>query len=210
MNFYNEYTDHLLRCDLINKYNLKTLNQIPKIDQIELELPFDQIASTFTKNEKRFDICQIQSFLVWYLFSTFTPNILINKSAEIKSARSIKVIFSKKESIFNFIIFFLVENAAKLRAQNVDFFKHLYFQKQNERLILESKINKKFTAPSQFILAVNAPLRCFDELENLSIKYIKKSDVKKLNVKINFSIRIKPSLFKKNTLKNLPLLWLIK
>jgi len=78
----HNFNNYLINCDLLNKYNIKNINQTPKLKKIVVELPLEELlkASESSSNSEINDDIQIQSFLILYLLSTFIPYIVFKKS----------------------------------------------------------------------------------------------------------------------------------
>ena len=80
----NQKVNHYLStCDLINKYNLKTLYQTPTVKKIVCEVNFkDFLASAeLSTLDQNNSISQIKSYLLLYILLGVLPYVNWNKNA---------------------------------------------------------------------------------------------------------------------------------
>ncbi len=103
-------SNYLLSCDSINKYNLSSVYNTPKISNIVLEFPLKSIIKAFeTKATEDDSLIQIKAFLFLYLFFNNIPFINSNKLKVLKKSDkdnesffALKMIISENNDINNF------------------------------------------------------------------------------------------------------------
>ena len=72
------FNSHLSNCDLINKYLLKSIYTIPKLDSIGINFSLLESLKIFNKKNSvalAKDDVQIHTFLLLYIFSNYFPFI---------------------------------------------------------------------------------------------------------------------------------------
>lgn len=197
------FNDYISKCDLINKYNITSIYDIPQLSKIVLEFSSDDVINSLDiagKKEWDSDL-QVKSFLLLYLLSLNYPFINFNK---IKSTRedskfSIKIILSSKKEIFLFLVSLFHENWNLLVLDDFSFFKfsvnrYIKYMKKNKSFVLNSKI----------------PASSFFELDNFLNKNLLGISSKNLNIKASFLFlnNIGKDKLSLNTIKNIPLFWI--
>ena len=107
--------------DLLNKYNLTSLYNKPKIKKIIIEMSLTEFLNSLDNEQEQgrlneIDV-QIKIFSLFYCWLSVFPfitncksNLLKNKQKESPSYTILKTIFSKNEQIDNFLISIFVEN----------------------------------------------------------------------------------------------------
>ena len=178
---------YLSKCDLINKYNIKTAYKIPKIDSIVLEFPFDELvkASTFSEKEQTNSTFQLKGAILFYIFTNLVPYInynkskfLIKKETNQEFGYSLKIIIKSKESISSFIYMLFVENWSKLVIEDFSLFKKL----DSKNLVVKSETQKKIVIRTSLIG------NSFFEIESFLNQYLPKINPKNLSLKSNFIV----------------------
>ena len=204
-----KYNNYLSNCDLINKYNLKSVYNTPKLDKIILDfnlVDFLNAIDSSSVKEQTDSNTQIKAFIVFYILTEYTSYINFNKSlTAIKKLKISENNYSLKISInnlkeLNFFLFsFFVENWSKLLLED-----YLLFKKQDSLAILEKNhLNKNF------VYSTVVPSNCFFTLDNYFNKTNSGINSKNLNIKINFVFKNLPKIknFQK-LIKNLPYFWI--
>jgi hypothetical protein len=204
-----KYNNYLSNCDLINKYNLKSVYNTPKLDKIILDfnlVDFLNAIDSSSVKEQTDSNTQIKAFIVFYILTEYTSYINFNKSlTAIKKLKISENNYSLKISInnlkeLNFFLFsFFVENWSKLLLED-----YLLFKKQDSLAILEKNhLNKNF------VYSTVVPSNCFFTLDNYFNKTNSGINSKNLNIKINFVFKNTPKIKNfQNLIKNLPYFWI--
>ena len=197
-----KFSEYLANCDLINKYNLKTANHIPKIKKISLELDLKSflLASEISEKNQKHILSQTKAYLLFYILFGFIPQINFNKNTVLKSKisniselhYSLNLAFSTKKEINNFLYSFFVENFSKLTSDGFKIFK-------------KTKINSKTDSLNSFLLSVRIPGNSFSESENFFKGLL---NFKNLNFKLNVLIDKSKLKNNQNVIKNLPFFWI--
>lgn len=204
-----KYNNYLSNCDLINKYNLKSVYDTPKLDKIILDFNLvdflNAIDSSSAKEQTDSNI-QIKAFIVFYILTEYASYINFNKSlTAIKKLKisennySLKISINSFKELDFFLFSFFVENWSKLLLED-----YLLFKKQDSLAILEKKpLNKNF------VYSTVVPSNCFFTLDNYFNKTNSGINSKNLNIKINFVFKNLPKIknFQK-LIKNLPYFWI--
>lgn len=199
----NNYESYISDCDLINKYNIKNVHQIPKLDKIVLELDMKDLLNSYENSSKdqTDSVAQVKAFLILYIFMGLFPYIKASKavssSGRLKTTNlqySLKVVFRKKEEINNFLFSLFVENWQKLSLEDFKLFK-------NERA--KSKVEKTFVLNSLL------PADCFFDINEFLSKSLTGVNSKNLKFRLNFSFNSFIGVKDRNKLiKNLPFFWI--
>lgn len=199
----NNYESYISNCDLINKYNIKNVHQIPKLDKIVLELDMKDLLNSYENSSKdqTDSVAQVKAFLILYIFMGLFPYIKASKavssSGRLKTTNlqySLKVVFRKKEEINNFLFSLFVENWQKLSLEDFKLFK-------NERA--KSKVEKTFVLNSLL------PADCFFDINEFLSKSLTGVNSKNLKFRLNFSFNSFIGVKDRNKLiKNLPFFWI--
>lgn len=200
----NTSTSFLSNCDLINKYNIKSVYSIPKIDKVVINFSLSESLSVFSKKGSAVskEDVQMQSFILLYFLSNFLPYINITKIKNIDDFGkecSLRLIFSSNYQK-NFILKTLfVESWRQLKL--VDDFK--FFKKNNK--------SKSLTCVNSntFLHTISVPISIFSEVEDFLIK--SNQAVKEISIKITFSFSgfsKQKSIYNfENLIKNIPMFW---
>ena len=155
---HNNYESYISNCDLINKYNVKSVHQIPKLDKIVLELDMKDLLNSYeiSSKDQTDSVAQVKAFLILYIFIGLFPYIKASKavssSGRLKTTNlqySLKVVLRRKEEINNFLFSLFVENWQKLSLEDFKLFK-------NERV--------KSKAEKTFVLNTLLPADCFFDI----------------------------------------------
>jgi hypothetical protein len=178
---------YLSKCDLINKYNIKTAYKIPKIDSIVLEFPFDELIKACASSEKEQtnSTFQLKGATLFYVFTNLLPYINYNKSKiSLKKENnqeigySLKIIIKSKEAISSFLYTLFVENWSKLVVEDFTLFKKI----DSKDLVVKSKLQKKIVIRTSLIG------NSFFEIESFLNQYLPKINPKNLSLKSNFIV----------------------
>ena len=204
-----KYNNYLSNCDLINKYNLKSVYDTPKLDKIILDFNLvdflNAIDSSSAKEQTDSNI-QIKAFIVFYILTEYASYINFNKSlTAIKKLKisennySLKISINSFKELDFFLFSFFVENWSKLLLED-----YLLFKKQDSLAILEKKpLNKNF------VYSTVVPSNCFFTLDNYFNKTNSGINSKNLNIKINFVFKNLPKIKNlQKLIKNLPYFWI--
>jgi hypothetical protein len=201
---FNQYLSH---CDLLNKYNLKTLHDVPTLDKIVCEIQLKDFlsASDLGHFDQNNSLSQINSYFLIYILLGCLPylNCNKNKSALLKAAKktdtnySLKVSFSTLHDKNIFLTSLFNENWSKLKVDNFSLF-----------LEKNTLLNKKIS--SNFVFNTIIPGNSFFEVEDFwgSSDSIFSLNLKNMKFNINFLIKNAKAKNKKNILKNLQLFWI--
>lgn len=193
--------DYLSNCDLLNKYNLKSTHEIPKLKKIVIDFNIaDLIGASDARDKEQTDSnIQIKASSIFYILNGLISYINFNKSlSSVKKLKlsennySIKISTTNANEINYFLLGFFVENWTKLLIE--DF---VLLKKPN----VESKKN--------IVLSTLVPAHIFFELEMFLNKIVTGINSKNLNLKINFLFSNPNKLKNSQTLiKNLPYFWI--
>lgn len=201
---FNQYLSH---CDLLNKYNLKTLYAVPTVEKIICEVNFKDflIASDLSIADQNHSASQINSYLLIYILLGCLPYLNCNKNKQqlLKAAKSADSNYSLKISFATlleknaFLTSLFNENWGKLKGDNFSLF-----------LEKNTLLNKKI--PSNFVFNSLIPGTSFFEIEdfwNFS-GIVTPINLKNLKFNINFLIKNAKVRNKKNLVKNLEFFWI--
>ena len=196
---HNNYESYISNCDLINKYNVKSVHQIPKLDKIVLELDMKDLLNSYeiSSKDQTDSVAQVKAFLILYIFIGLFPYIKASKavssSGRLKTTNlqySLKVVLRMKEEINNFLFSLFVENWQKLSLEDFKLFK-------NERV--------KSKAEKTFVLNTLLPVDCFFDISEFLSKSLTGVNSKNLKFRLNFSFNSPINVKDRNKLiKNLP------
>ena len=199
------YNSYLSNCDLLNKYgvSVKEFNQLPKLDSISLELPLHTINNY---NDNSLNL-QYKSFLLLYLFTSFTPFInfsnkkSLTKNITVTNNCTLKIKLSTSNEINYFLISFFIENWNNL---SLDEFK--LFDKKILK-VLETFQNKKLK--NKFSISSKVSKSSIISFEQFSNKtgYDFSSINSLLTIKFSFSNANHHTPIK-SFVKNIPLFWI--
>jgi len=200
---HNNYESYISNCDLINKYNVKSVHQIPKLDKIVLELDMKDLLNSYeiSSKDQTDSVAQVKAFLILYIFIGLFPYIKASKavssSGRLKTTNlqySLKVVLRRKEEINNFLFSLFVENWQKLSLEDFKLFK-------NERV--------KSKAEKTFVLNTLLPADCFFDISEFLSKSLTGVNSKNLKFRLNFSFNSSINVTDRNKLiKNLPFFWI--
>lgn len=193
--------DYLSNCDLLNKYNLKSTHEIPKLKKIVIDFNIaDLIGASDARDKEQTDsTVQIKASSIFYILNGLISYINFNKSlSSVKKLKlsennySIKISTTNANEINYFLLAFFVENWTKLLIEDFELLK-----KTN----VESKKN--------IVLSALVPAHTFFELEMFLNKIVTGINSKNFNLKINFLFSNPNKLKNSQTLiKNLPYFWI--
>jgi hypothetical protein len=192
-----QFNCYLLKCDLINKYNIKSIKSIPTLKKIVLDFSFKEFLnnSSLLKQTDNSAKLQIRFYLIFYMLSGLLPFIYFNKfSKNSENFFSLKIEISKQSEMYMFLLFLFIENWTKL-----------IIEKENFSLFKKSTQNKLYQ--KSFILNTNIPLQLFFEKENDLNKILPKINYKNLNVKLNFFFDLEKLKMSNTFIKNFPFFW---
>ena len=178
---------YLSKCDLINKYNVKTSYKIPKIDRIVLEFPFENFmkACTFSEKDQANPTFQLKGALIFYIFANLMPYINYNKSRlslkkKLNSEKgySLKIIIKNKEDITSLLSTLFVENWSKLISEDFSLSKKL-----NSKNLDNRNKNEKIS-----IIKATVPGSSFLEIDTFLDKYLLKINSRNISLIFNFIV----------------------
>lgn len=203
LNFFSN--DYLSNCDLLNKYNLKSTHEIPKLRKIVLDFNLaDLIGASENRDKEQTDSnIQIKASSIFYVLTGLVAYINFNKSlSSIKKLKisennySIKISTTNSNEINHFLLSFFVENWTKLLIED------FILQRKKKEL---SKIDSE----KNIVLSSLVPAEVFFELEMFLNKIVTGINSKNFNIKINFLFDNPNELKNSQTLiKNLPYFWI--
>lgn len=178
---------YLSKCDLINKYNVKTSYKIPKIDRIVLEFPFENFmkACTFSEKDQANPTFQLKGALIFYIFANLMPYINYNKSRlslkkKLNSEKgySLKIIIKNKEDITSLLSTLFVENWSKLISEDFSLSKKL-----NSKNLDNRNKNEKIS-----IIKATVVGSSFLEIDTFLDKYLLKINSRNISLIFNFIV----------------------
>jgi len=192
----NEY---LLNCDLVNKYNLKSLYKKPKIGKVNIHFPLNTFSSVNTLDSN----LQVKAMLIFYTFFSLISYINFKKIKVKKSLKgagdanfALKIALSSTESIYLFLFNLIVENINQVEADETKFF--------TKNVSLDGRRNT-------FQHTISVPAKTFFDVDDFFSKSIKDIELKSFNLNINFVIKsISACKDKKNLIKNISFFWINK
>jgi len=203
LNFFSN--DYLSNCDLLNKYNLKSTHEIPKLRKIVLDFNLaDLIGASENRDKEQTDSnIQIKASSIFYVLTGLIAYINFNKSlSSIKKLKisennySIKISTTNSNEINHFLLSFFVENWTKL------LIKDFILQRRKKEF---SKIDSE----KNIVLSSLVPAEVFFELEMFLNKIVTGINSKNFNIKVNFLFDNPNELKNSQTLiKNLPYFWI--
>jgi len=200
----NSSVSFLSSCDLINKYNVKSVYAVPKVEKIVINFALNESLNAFNKKGgivAKEDI-QMQSFILLYFLSNFLPYINIIKIKNVDDFGkecSLRLTFSSNYQKNLLLKTLFVESWRQLKL--VDDFK--FFKKNNKLNVLAHKNS------NTFLHTISVPISVFSEVEDFLLK--SNQIAKEISIKITFSF----SGFSKqksihdfeNLIKNIPMFW---
>ena len=201
----NTNTHYLSNCDLINKYNLTSINKIPKLSKISIDISSQDILNSSEisgKNELDSEL-QIKAFFILYLAQSLVPFISFHNSKKVKEdglTYSLKVSLSTDDEIYSFLVNFFVESWNKLIREDFSF-----WSKSGSGLSPSSSNQKKF------VLERKVPTDAFFEIDNFLTKNSFGILSKNLKFKVRFVFQndnVKEQNTSINLIKNTPLFWI--
>jgi hypothetical protein len=110
--------DYLYHCDQVNKYNIKSIHRITKLENVIFEFSINNFIKAAEYNVNEEDILiKTKAFLFLYLLSSTVPFINSNKLKIIKkqekdgsSYYALKIILENKKDINQFLFTLFIEN----------------------------------------------------------------------------------------------------
>jgi hypothetical protein len=198
-----DYESYISNCDLINKYNIKNIHQIPKLDKIVLELDLKDLLNSYETvvKDQTDSVAQVKAFLILYVFMGMFPFIKASKSisssGRLKTTNqqySLKIVLRTKEQLNSFLFSLFVENWQKLSLEDFRLFK-------NDRI--------KNAAEKTFVLNSLVPGGCFFDINEFLSKSLSGLNSKNFKFRLNFSFNNFIDIKNRNNLiKNLPFFWI--
>jgi len=193
--------NYLSTLDLISKYNLKTVYNLPNLKSLKIEFNISELQQTL--NSININELKTKIFIFLYLFNAI-PLISIEKTKITKQKSSkeeelnflISLGIKNRKNIENFLFFIFIESWPVLLKENISF------------NITTKNLNQK-----NFFFKATAPVFAFKFFENiLNDKNIFDLNTKELNCDLSFFIK-KGGISKssnKNILHNIFPFFLIK
>jgi hypothetical protein len=200
----SKFNNYLSVCDLVNKYNLKNVNESPKLSKIILEFSSSNILSACeSKNIRELDLeLQIKAFFLLYILESQRPFVNLNKikiTKENGGNFSVKFILSSKDELNSVLGTVFTENWNLLLSEDFRVIKSSF-----------SKFSQYIQENKRFTLNTVIPSVLFFELETLLAKKAFGLSSKNLNIRVYFVFEHKAQRMKKMCLdlvKNLPIFW---
>jgi len=204
----NKYSNYLSRCDLLNKYNSKSIYSIPSLDKVSVEFRLSDLPGLFgpgaSDSEKTSS--QTKLFCLFYLFFGVLPFISaqkVNRSSKKQRISeveySLKMRFSGTSPVNSFLFFLFVENWHNLEIEGFDLFNS---KKMKER------ISSSSTGDS-FVLNSEIPSGTFFVLDNILSKSLKAFGSKNFKFRVSFLFKNKSLRGNRlNNIRNIPLFWI--
>jgi hypothetical protein len=136
---------YLSKCDLIQKYNLKTPFKTPQVSKIVFELPL----STFSKSSNKVENFNavIKGLITFFLLFGGLPKIVYHqsKSSKLKKIYSFKYTLKNKKNIHYFLHSLFLSSLNKSLLENFDLFKKsdnsaTSFLLSNSKIVLSMKL----------------------------------------------------------------------
>jgi hypothetical protein len=195
----------ILNQDLINKYLIETIYQIPRIKTINVQLDIKEVIeinknSFNTIKEKPY---KLKIFLLLFFYFLKIPFYKIQQFLKVtKSSKKLKLtrnffeISSINKTVFNTLLFSLfIENNPLKTSKNINSLQKF--------LILPSKYNDSINI--KFLLAS----QLFENIKHLGFFIFKNSTLKQLNFNLLLQL-YNPNKIKnlKNLLYNMPFFWI--
>jgi len=163
------YNNYLSSCDIINKYNISNINNIPSLSLIVVELKIGNFAqSTRNVNVVSNDEPTNQFPYFWslYVITSLEPQLkfsLMQSSSKKVSGSyclSIKILVQKQNDIESLLRFIFIENLKKLIKEDVKLFE-LLAKNVIKRMHTSNKDKKS--------LKVKIPGHCLFNLKSLPL-----------------------------------------
>lgn len=199
----SKYSNYLSNCDLINKYNLNSVHNIPKLKKITLELEMKNFLNSYEVigKDQTDSLAQTKAFLSIYALTGKIPYIKAEKSVAAFGRQkssvlnySLKTVLNKKVEKNNFLFSMFVENWQKLKLEDFKLFN--------------SKSNKNFSS-KKFVLNSLVPGYCLFEIDEILSKSISGINSKNIKLRVNFSFDNNSLLKNRNDIiLNLPFFWI--
>ena len=192
------FNSHLSNCDLINKYLLKSIYTIPKLDSIGINFSLLESLKIFNKKNSvalAKDDVQIHTFLLLYIFSNYFPFIKIHKNKNIddfSNECNLKLFFNQKNQKEIFLKKIFIEAWHSLKSLKL--FKTTTILQKDKFIIKKNKTN----------VTVLLPLNCFIEIDDLLQKSNKNSKESLIQFKFTFSHL---NFTQEKVIENLPFFW---
>jgi len=200
--------------DLLNKYNLTSLYNKPKIKKIIIEMSLTEFLNSLDNEQEQGRLnemgVQIKIFSLFYCWLSVFPfitncksNLLKNKQKESPSYTILKTIFSKNEQIDNFLISIFVENWINFINEDIK----ISSESSNFSSLLKKKGGNRGHVLSNFKLSL--PFSVLFDIDKI-LSNISNFNSKELTFNINIVIFNPKSIIqnKNNILKNLPIFWI--
>ena len=202
----SKFNNYLSVCDLVNKYNLKSANESPKLSQVIFEFSsFDILSACENSSRKELDSdLQIKTFFLLYMLECQRPFVNLNKIKITKVNGinySVKVILSSKDEMDSFLKTLFIENWSLLLADDFRLMKSSF-----------AKYNKYIQENKKFILNTKISGAVFFELDSFLSQKAFGLNSKNLNLGVSFVFENKTRSNKKmclNLVKNLPFFWVV-
>ena len=197
-----KFKSYLSNCDLINKYNFKSVHNIPRVKKLSLELNLKEflVASDISEKNQKHVFSQTNIYLLFYIILGFIPQINYNKNLNIKikssktleGSYSVKLTFSTQQEIDHILYSIFIDSLSKLELDGFKFFD-------------TKKINNKTTTLKSFLFSTLIPGNSFYEIESY---FKERLNLKNLKFKLNLLISNPVSNNNNNIIKNLPFFWI--
>jgi hypothetical protein len=183
---------YLNKCDLISKYNVKSINEISSVLRLDLYVKsweYLESSKSDLKSTNFEENSQIKSILLVYILNVLSPSIKTSKKVEISNNKPLvknlgyllKTSVSEKKNISNILNWLFVENVSQIVISG-----------WNSKLIKKDK--------SKITLSFMIPFHVLKESEDFGANYLKDISLKNINLHIDLILDNKINNFNLNTL----------
>jgi hypothetical protein len=183
---------YLNKCDLISKYNVESIQEIPSVSRLHLYIKSWEYLESSKSDLKSINFeenSQIKSILLLYTLNALSPSIKTSKKIEIYKNKPIvknlgyllKASVSEKKNISTVLNWLLVENVSQIVISG-----------WNSKLIKKDK--------SKITLSFTIPFHILKESEDFGVNYLKDISLKNINLHLDLTFDSKINNFNLNTL----------
>jgi len=195
--------NQIYKCDLSNKYVIKSLFQVPQITKVTLNLNIKDLSAFnaslgISVNEKEY---KIKTFLIlfFYFFSNPFYNLkyLLGVSRFVSETAKpyLQILSSQKSLVNEFMLNMFIENSSLLNNQNKNIFnKFLVTQSSNQNCKL-----------LHFFLSAKS----FENFDKIGLFVFNNNNIKQINFQMVCELsQLNSSLNIKKLVQNMPFFWI--
>ena len=198
-------SNYLSSCDSINKYNVKTLYELPFIREVILHFPLKELneaINSYSKNEIS-DNLKIKSVLIFYLIFAFIPYINCSKI-------EFKKHFEKGNFSDNFAIKVCISDYRDINSFLINLFvEHFDILKQENLLLLKGQLTKFVFKNNTFCYNFSIPSKCLFELDEFFVHGRKETGLNEFKIKTSFIVDSSLNIKDMNSLlQNISTFWI--